>query len=310
MPVKPTCGPQGDSTDDLMKVILAIWGIVGTIGSVAGFIAGATAVVTILGISASGLIWLSAAGAAGATVITVLAFYWDRCLGSPDGKDVCTAGVINEIVKSFSSTSEQIFWFTAQHPRIDVVVKSEYWDEVVQLALFVKCANDSERSPILQGFYHSDQVCAVGLGSLIGAVVGGVLGILAGVAIAAAIGCAASGPFYILCLILAILVAAIVAAVITLIGAGVGGGIAGGIAGTDEPPSDDSGNVLHEGDYVSTFGKLITYGELDGARVYWFVERTVLHGHSSGSPQFSYTDPDANLPDNLLEPACQRVVIE
>jgi hypothetical protein len=307
MPVKPTCGSQGDSTDDLMKAILAIWGILGTIGSVIGFTAGAGAVVTILGITAAGLIWLSAAGAALATVVTVLAFYWDRCLQDPDGKDACTAGVINEIVKSFSSTSEQIFWFTAQHPRVDVVVKSEYWDEVVQLALFVKCAKDSEESPILQGFYYSDQVCAVGLGSLIGAVVGGVLGILAGVAIAAAIGCAATGPFYILCLIVAILVAAIVAAIITYIGAGIGGGIAGAIAGTDEPPSDDSGNVLHEGDYVSTFGKLITYGGLDGARVYWFVERTVLHGRSTGSPQFSYTDPDANL----LEPACPpRVVIE
>jgi hypothetical protein len=304
MPTKPTCGSQGDSTDDMMKVILAIWGIVGTIGSVAGFIGGATAIVTILGIAASGLIWLSAAGAALATVITVLAFWFDRCLSDPDGKEACTAGVINEIVKSFSSTAEQIFWFTAQHPRIDVVVKSAYWDEVVQLALFVKCSNKDD-SPIISGFYHSDQVCAVALGSFIGAVVGGVVGIIAGVAIAAAIGCAASGPFYILCLIIAILVAAIVAAIITLIGAGVGGGIAGGIAGTDEPLSDDGGNVLREGDYVSSFGKLITSGNMDGARVYWFVERTVLHGHSTGSPQFSFTDPDANL----TEDACPSPVV-
>ena len=95
------------------------------------------------------------------------------------------------------------------------------------------------------------------------------------------------------------------AAIITLIGAGIGGGIAGGIAGTDEPLSDDGGNVLQEGDYVSSFGKLITYGEADGARVYWFVERTVLHGHSTGSPQFSYTDPDANL----TEDACPSPVV-
>jgi uncharacterized membrane protein len=300
MPIKPTCGSQGDSTDDLIKVILAIWGVVGTIGSVAGFLAGATSVITILGISALALIWLSAAGAALATVITVFAFYWDRCLQDPDGLAACSAGVINDIVASFSTTSEQIFWFTAQHPRVDVVVKSEYWDLVQELALFVKCADDPDHSPIIEGFYHSDQVCAVELGSAIGAVVGGVVGIIAGVAIAAAIGCAGSGPFYILCLIVAILVAAIVAAIITYIGAGVGGGIAGGIAGTDEPPSDDSGNVLGVGDYVSTFGNLITYGGEDGARVYWFVDRTVLHGRSAGSPQFSYKDPDANL----LEPAC------
>lgn len=304
MPTKPTCGSQGESTDDMMKLILAIWGILGTIGSVVGFVTNATAIITILGIAASGLIWLSAAAVALGIVITVGAFWFDRCLADPDGKEACTAGVINEIVKAFSSTAEQIFWFTAQHPKVDVVVKSLYWDEVVQLALFVKCSGKDE-SPIISGFYHSDQVCAVGLGSLIGAVVGGVVGIIAGVAIAAAIGCAATGPFYILCLIIAILVAAIVAAIITLIGAGVGGGIAGGIAGTDEPLSDDGGNVLHEGDYVSTFGKLITSGSMDGARVYWFVERTVLHGRSTGSPQFSFTDPDANL----TEDACPIDVV-
>src|ERR1700754_3454284 len=116
MPVKPTCGSQGNSTDDMMKVILAIWGVVGTIGSVAGLIGGATGVVTILGIAAAGLIWLSAAGAGLAAVITVFAFYFDRCLGNPDGKEACTAGVINEIVGSFNSVSEQIFYFTAQHP--------------------------------------------------------------------------------------------------------------------------------------------------------------------------------------------------
>ena len=87
-------------------------------------------------------------------------------------------------------------------------------------------------------------------------------------------------------------------------------GFAGGIAGTDEPPSDDSGNVLREGDYVSTHGKVITYGELDGARVYWFVERTQVHNRSSGSPQFSYTDPDANLPDDMLDMDCRRIMIE
>ena len=83
MPVKPTCGSQGDSTDDLMKVILAIWGIVGTIGSVYGFIAGAGTVVTILGVTASGLIWLSAAGAALATVITGTCFLLGPVPGEP-----------------------------------------------------------------------------------------------------------------------------------------------------------------------------------------------------------------------------------
>jgi len=305
--VKPTCGFQGDSTDDQAKVIAGILGIVGIFGTIIGLLTGAAGkTLTILGVTGPGLVWLAAAGAALVTVITVFSFYYDRCLEGREGLDACSAGVINDIVPSLSSTSESIFWFTAQHPRVDVVVKSIYWDLVLQLALFVKCAGDPDKSPILSGFYKSDQVCAIGLGSTIGAVVGGVLGILAGVAIAAAIGCTATGILYILCLIVVMLIAAIVAVILTLIGAGLGGGIAGSFVDATKPTAE-GGNVLRVGDYVTTFGNLITYGNLDGARVYWFVERTVLHGRSTGSPQFSFTDPNANLTEDACPP---KIIIE
>ena len=311
---KPTCGPQGESTDDTLKVILAIWGMLGTAGSVYGILSGAAGkTFALLGVVGPQLVWLAAAVAALATLITVFAFYWDRCLQDPEGMNACSAGVVNEIAKTFSDTSEQVFWFTAMHPRVDVVVKSMYWDLVQQLALHVKCALDPDESPIMQCFYRSAQVCAIGLGSTIGAAVGAAVGILAGVAIAAAIGCAGSGIFYVLCFVIVMLIAAIVAVIITLIGASIGGGIAGSVVG-EAGPTAESGNVLQVGDYVSTFGNLITYGNLEGARVYWFVERTVTHGRSTGSPQFSYTDPDNALTDpatNLPIEACPpRVVIE
>ncbi len=306
--VKPTCGFQGENTDDQAKVIVGILGIVGTAGTIIGILTGAAGkTLTILGVTGPGLVWLAAAGASLVTVITVFSFYYDRCLEDREGLDKCSAGVINDIVPSFSSTSESIFWFTVQHPRVDVVVKHIYWDLVLQLALYVKCAGDSDKSPILSGFYKSDYVCAIGLGSTIGAVVGGVVGILAGVAIAAAIGCTASGILYILCLILVMLIAAIVAVILTLIGAGFGAGIAAAFTEPTEPTTE-GGNVLGVGDYVTTFGNLITYGNLDGARVYWFVERTVCQGRSTGSPQFSYTDPDANLTQDVE--ICERIVIE
>jgi hypothetical protein len=44
-----------------------------------------------------------------------------------------------------------------------------------------------------------------------------------------------------------------------------------------------------------TVGAVFRGGDMDGARVYWFVENTILHGRSSGSPPYSHTDPDANL---------------
>jgi hypothetical protein len=132
-------------------------------------------------------------------------------------------------------------------------------------------------------------VCAAGLGSTIGGIVGAVGGILAGVAIAAAIGCAT----IIFCLI-AILVAIVVAVVVVLVAAFIGGQI-GHAAATNTAPAA-GGTPLVVGDNVTTKGGLLTSAYDQGARVYWFVTETTLHGRSTGSAPFSHTDPDANLP--------------
>jgi len=309
---KPVCGSQGgEETPEILETILLIFGGIGTAASIIGAIVKAAEITTlpIIGVTVAGagLIALSAIAAAAATFITVFAFYWDRCGSDPEGLQACSAGVINEIVESFDSASDELFPFTAMHDRVDVVVMSQYWFLVENNALSIKCASDTDSSPILQSLYESDEVCAAGLGSTIGAGVGALGGIALGILAGIAIGCAT----IILCVV-AIIVAAIVAAAVVLGGALLGGQIGKAIA-EDTQPEANGGNTLRTGDYVTTEGDLITSGTFDGARVYWFVEHTTLHGHSTGSPPFSFRDPDTNLADpntgQSLD-ACPLPVIE
>jgi hypothetical protein len=243
-------------------------------------------------------VWLAAVIGGVITFIVVAVFYYKRCHEDPDRQQQCSSGVINECVPSFDSGWDQAFPFIAMHDRVDVVVKSRYWSVAETNALYVKCASDGCESPIIQAFYESEEVCAAGLGSTIGGGAGLVGGIIAGAAIGAAIGCAT----VILC-IFALLAAFVVAVAAVLIGALAGGQIGKAVAGDSEPTAE-GGTAIDLGHYVTTEGGLVTHGDLDGARVYWFVERTVLHGRSTGSPQFSYVDPDRNLPRD----ACERIV--
>jgi len=48
---------------------------------------------------------------------------------------------------------------------------------------------------------------------------------------------------------------------------------------------------------------------VDGARVYWFVTNTTLHGRSTGTPEFSFTDPDTNLTPPGAGDACPPPII-
>jgi hypothetical protein len=296
-PPQPVCGSQGDSTDDVGKIILAILGIGGTVIGIITTAAKATALDTlpILGWTAPGIgaIGLGAAAGAAAVMVSAFAFWWDRCLSSPDGLQSCSAGVVQNVVESFNAPADYMFPFIAQHNFISVVVKCIYWPLVQQEAQYILCFRND--SPAITCVYENPAVCAAAAGSFIGAVVGGVGGIVLGILAGAALGCTASGPFYLLCLLIAAIVAAIVAAVCALAGAAIGGNIGHAIAG-DEQPSSDNGDMIAIGDYVTTQGKTIISGDFDHARVYWFVEHTTLHGHTTDpGPFFSHTDPDNNL---------------
>jgi hypothetical protein len=305
---KPTCGSAGAAvTPSVLSDIGWILGVVGSIASAIGFFGKDSLQVlsTLFGVSAPAYVWLAAVVGAVIAIAVVFDFWRLRCLSKPDTQTSCSAGVIEKTVPAFGSATDEIFPFTAMHDRADVVVKCEYWFRVENLAAWVFCNTDSDTSPILRCYYHSATVCAAGAGSTVGAVVGGVGGaflgaFLAGLAAGAVI-CTASLIWYWICIIVAVIIAAVVAAVCALVGAYVGGQI-GKATASDPGPTADDGSVLMQGDYVTTQGGLLTSGDDQGARVYWFVNMTTLHGRSIEHSPFSHTDPDAMLTMDACPP--------
>lgn len=298
-PPQPACGPQGDSTDDILTTLLALLGILGTLGTVVGIIVKSTSVGTIpiLGTTGMGVgsIGLSAAAAAAAVMLTTIVYWYKRCLQSPDGLNTCTAGVVDNIVRAFDSPTDYLYPFIAQHDMVSVVVQCQYWPIVEQAAQYIYC-NTSTGSPEIRCYYKNDAVCATDLGSVIGAVAAGIAGIVLGILAGAAIGCVGAGPAYVFCLIIACIIAALIAGVLALAGAIIGGDVAHIITG-DTRPTDDHGNVISVGDYLTACGTTIINGDDNHARTYWFVQTSALHGTSSSPPPaFSHTDPDMNLP--------------
>ncbi len=300
---KPSCGTQSLVHDETLVTLIAVFGIIGT---VFGILKGIEPAIALL----IGTPALAAAAAGLATLLIVIVFHVDRCYPK-EGRRTCWAGVIEETKESFTSASDEIFPFTAMHPRVDVVVKSSYWDLVSTNAEFVKCNDDSRASPILQTYYHSKKVCAAGVGAVYGAAIGAGAGIVAGTLAAAAIIAAVGCATIILC-VLALLLAAVIAIVGALIGAFAGGQIGKAIAENDTPYGTGAGNErtdLGVGHYVSINGKLIVSGNDEGAVVGWFGESTTLHGGPStngegagGGAPYPHTDPDQNLVSDACPP--------
>jgi hypothetical protein len=301
---KPPCGSGSASTAStfsdlwgvIMFIISLISGTIAVVTKIAEVVAFLTTIWSFIGITAPVLYWLGGVATFVTIMIVIGVFFHKNCNENPRGLDTCSSGVIEEVFPSFDDWHEWAFPFAASHPRIDVVVKCNYWNLVDSGGATVVCNDDPERSPILTGFFHSSEVCGAGAGAIVGAAVAGIGGIIAGVAIGAAIGCSASGPFYLLCLLAVLLIVAIVVAAAMIIGAFVGGMIGKAAAGSDDPITSGAGLTI--GDYVTTPGNLIIMGDLDNARAYWFVTDGghTVHGRSTGSAPFSHLDPDANLP--------------
>lgn len=275
-----------------------IFGLFGIIGTVAGIFEKISVVGGILKI---GSITIGGAGAAGAasaalagiTIIVIVGtFAIDRCVQG-EGLRECIAGVVNEIIESFSSAMDELFPFSAMHDRVDVVVKSRFWDVVESGDAFVHCTDEAppRRSEIMRCYYYEDRVCNAGEAGIWGATAGAVGGIIAGAAIAAAIGCAT----VIFCL-LAIIVAAIVAAVAALVGAFAAGQVAKAV-GEDTHPAA-GGTAISVGDLVTVHGNMQRREEDGGANVIWWQSSTDLHGRVRDglSEPFSYCEIDEELP--------------
>lgn len=238
-----------------------------------------------------------AAAVIAATVIIVWAWqsYTALCGSPPLGKFVCITGVIDAVSPGFSQWYSELVGFAGNHPRVDVVVKRDYWPTVIlDNPSFVWCASCANCPPSVAGpaslaggnppcspelpcYYHNRQVCSAALGSAIGAtagaVVGAAVGIIGGIAAMSAVGCLATAVFTLFCwaiLLLVVLVVIAVVAVSALVGSVVGtqagkaaaGGSAGATAGT--------GVALVPGAYVSVVGNMVQAGAALGSNALWF----------------------------------------
>lgn len=279
---RPFCGEQtgqvvGSPVTDILAIIGAISTVVSIIVAAKDAATGAAAF-TLLGVGAVPL----AGVAAGAAVLGVTIYMlYNRC-STRKGPTRCWAGVVNGITDSFNSGWDVVFPSGAMHPRVDIVVKCEYWTLTTAGAGFVACSTSPNGvgSPMIQTFYKSDKVCNAGIGAVIGAAAVVAALVVAAIAIGV-IGCAT----IIFCL-LALLIAAIIGAVAALVGAAIGGGIARAVSEDDAPTAGD-GTGIAVGDLVTVNGTLLTMEEFELANVGWWAQTTTLHGAVAGQPPYS-----------------------
>lgn len=282
-------------------IIAIISAIIGVLG-IAGQVTVVNGVLYIAGVAlgAAGGAAVTAALVGIAAIVFVGLYVSDRCIQG-EGIRNCIAGVVHEIVGSFSEATEEILPFTAMHDRVDVVVKQKYWDIVESSGAYVFCTGEvaPRRSEIMRVYYYDARVCGAAKGALYGTVAGAVAGVIIAAVVIAAIGCAT----VILC-IFALLLAALIAAVACIVGAFVGGQIGKAAASTTDPTDDATGTTLRTGDLISVTGNTQQREHDDGANVIWWESSTSLHGHvADGTPQpFSYCEID----DQLANDACPR----
>lgn len=231
-------------------------------------------------------------------ILILIGWYVSKRCEADDGLPECVAGVVHEIEPSFSSALDELLPFTAMHDRVDIVVKSRFWDlvEAGNAKVFCTDAVYPRRSEIFRSYYYTKRVCKAGSGALIGASVAGAVGVYAGIAAAAAIGCAVIW----LCL-LVIILAVIIVAASALTGALVGGQIAKAVTG-ETAPDDYSGNILAVGNYITVNGNMVTTEFAEGANIFYWEKSTFLHGNASDNlaRPFNYCDVD----DEFTEDSC------
>lgn len=278
----------------IIVIVSSIIGAIATAGKAFEFLAG-------MGAFGGGLaVGFATAVAMLATIATYLV---DRC-NPTEGQEECVAGVVHNLVQDFSGTLEELLPFTAMHDRIDLVVKSRYWDVVEDNNRTVHCTTEEipRRSEIMRSYYFTERVCDAARGAFIGGTVGAIGGIVAAAFVAAAIGCAT----IVLCVI-ALIVAALVAAAAVLLGALVGGQIAKERS-DDSTPSYETGEVIATGHLITVRGNMLPREHDHGANVFWWVESSLLSGQVSDSvPNDPYSYCEIN--DEFSMDGCERDII-
>jgi hypothetical protein len=300
----PKCGFGGgpDPVADPLKQFGALVALLGTIIGVLGGLGALKTIAAKLGGALGGGAAISIVAVI-AVMILISLYLFSRC-NQPDGLPQCIAGCVSNIRESFSSSWEYLFPFAAMPNRVDVTVKSFFWDFVELNMAYVYCTDESfpRMSEIMHCYYYTARVCNAATGALIGAAAGGIAGIIAGAAVAAAIGCAT----VVLCVI-ALILAAIVAVAAALLGAMAGGNIAQA-ASDDSPPADGSGHAVATGMLVTLDGNMAQLQEDNKANCLWWTRDTNIHGVITSAAQkpFSYCDID----EQFAMDACARVTIQ
>ncbi|HET7234121.1 MAG TPA: hypothetical protein VFJ16_29175 [Longimicrobium sp.] len=315
---RPRCGALDEPIAlEPITDIGAALGIIAAIIAGLAAVGGAIGAVTVVGgvITVGGVAIVGAAGGGAisgalggiAVIIVVGVFVADRCTQG-DGLPECVAGVVNEVVESFDDAGSNLFPFAAMHDRVDLVLKSRFWDSAEDGGAPTFCTAEEipRRSEILRCYFFDAQVCNAAKGALIGAGVGAVAGVFLAAAAAAAIGCAT----VIFCL-LALLIALIIAAVTALVCAFAGGQI--GRAATpasspSTPGGSGGGHTLAVGDYVTLHGNLRRREHDNNANTLWWVSSASLSGHVSDSiPRpFSYCEVDDEFDQDGCAPLPPR----
>ncbi len=303
----PNCGDANAAVNDesfwdVVGWIVTIFGLIGlgiTVIKAIGAISVAGGVISVGGTAiATGLFAGAAVGfvVAVTTFIVVLYTAKDRCTQS-SAESQCVAGVVTGLVASFSETRDDWLPWQAMHDRIDIVVKSFFWQVVESDNAFVFCTGEQppRRSEIMRCYFFEQRVCDAATGAAAGAAVGAVVGILAAAAIAAAM-CIT----IVLC-IFGLILAAIVAAGAVLGGAAIGGQIAKANS-ENEDPAADTGQVLSVGHLVTANGPMEARGYDDGANVIYWANSAQFHGMSMSPQPFSYCEINDEFEDG-----CARV---
>ncbi len=291
------CGSLGAVVDTRWEKILAFFGIVG--GVISGIAAGVKAAqegvsifgkaIQFLGITTTwGFVIVGIAVAI--LIVSIFIYLWsEKCNADPAGDSRCLSGVVEAI----NGDDLGVFPFAADHPSVDVVIKSKYWPiiEANDQAKKVFCSDAG--SPILKVFYKSSKVCGAAVGAIVGSAVGGAAGVIAGAVAAAAIGCATVW----LCL-LALLVLIVIVAALAIAGAW-GGSAIGAAAADDAAINNTDGRSIAIGDLVKVTGPTAIYSKFEGAVVQYWNVTTEMLGTATTNPSFSHEVPDAAIPDNL-----------
>ena len=253
----------------------------------------------------------------GAAAGTLMAGTWVvssalQHLIEPDGVHRCYAGVLNEIVRAFSSAWDYVFPWTAEHERYDVVLNAKYWDIPVLGGgqPYVWCADNS---PLIRSYQRHDGVIGAALGSIVGAVVGGLLGIgVFGPMVAGLLACLAAFPIGFLCLLFAFLLIFLVSAASTVVAAILGGNFGHAVGVTTSTGRGTTPLRAEVGTFLTVKrGNLVQYGaDYNAVVAYWAHDIALCGQCRRANPPFSFEDadqPDA-CPCSMSQPTASAIV--